>query len=178
MSETYILVDQLPEVFKNRFGEIGFVKWGKAGKKSSEDKRYLPVLIVNPFDVPLDVRQQWIDKFHLSKCKGKLANMVNVVFWYGSTSLENAFSFVVTKNIINFEKGSSRDRNYHVLPARIENLLRNGLALDYLDALQQQGIVEMEDDMCSKDHDQRRPSIFDEGPYNVKRKMRRGRMVD
>jgi hypothetical protein len=46
------ILDQVPEKVKARFGQICFSKWGK---------EFLPLLVLNPYDVPPGVvRDQWL----------------------------------------------------------------------------------------------------------------------
>jgi hypothetical protein len=59
------ILDEMPETYKNAFGQIGFAKWGKTS---------LPVLVVNPFDAPpRPDRELWLRMFE--KASGLL------VFW-------------------------------------------------------------------------------------------------
>jgi hypothetical protein len=145
-----LILDQLPVGVKNRFGQIRFARWGK-GRKS----RYLPVLIVNPFDIPLaEVRQDWIIKFYTNRNRGTLAKMTNLVFWYGSATLEpSAFSFVSTKYLVDFDKGCRR--GYNELPERIANMLKYGQVLSTIDSQHIQAVLEMVEDLLYDEPDQR-----------------------
>jgi hypothetical protein len=135
------MLEQVPDCVKDRFGHIYFTKWGK-GRQS----RYLPVLVVNPFDIPPgEVRQEWIDKFKSSCHKGKLEHLSNLVFWYGSLSLQQlAFSFIPTQNLVNFETGC--ERKYDDLPEFLADKLKKGKVLSSLDTQHCQALLEMKDD--------------------------------
>jgi hypothetical protein len=51
------VMDRVPDEYKNIFGQVGFGKW---------ENSILPVLIVNPYDVPMgpgSPREQWLGMF-------------------------------------------------------------------------------------------------------------------
>jgi hypothetical protein len=51
------IMDQVPDAYKQMFGQVGFGKWGKL---------IHPVLIVSPYDVPMgpdSPREQWLGMF-------------------------------------------------------------------------------------------------------------------
>ena len=48
-------LERCPKSHKDKFGQIGFCKWG--------GKYYFPILFVNPYHVPENpIRRQWISK--------------------------------------------------------------------------------------------------------------------
>jgi hypothetical protein len=147
------MLRHVPDCVKARFGHIYFTKWGK-GRQA----RYLPVLVVNPFDIPPgDIRQAWIANFNSSYCTGSLASLSNLVFWYGSLTVKQlAFSFIPTKNLVDFKTGCLR--GYDGLPKFLaEKLVKKGTVLSKLDQQHCQALLEMKEDVTCRQPNHRWP---------------------
>ena len=79
--------------------------------------------------------------FWQCKASDRLANMTNLVYWYGAyDNLEGAFSFLPTSKLIAFDVGKKR------VGKKLESLGRKS-RLSNSDELLQKGVLEMEEDL-------------------------------
>ena len=75
------ILNSIPENYRNKFGQIGFTKWGKC---------LLPILILNPYDVPPgEVRGKWLTMYE----KVRLCFAGNLVFFGGARINHSPYSF-------------------------------------------------------------------------------------
>ena len=148
-------LDELPQCTVERFGEIGFMKWGKKGNL------HLPVLILSPLYAPSGrVRDQWLSNFKKYKSEGTLSLIPNLVYWYGSKSLKQAFSFAPNMSIVPFEEGC--ERQYHILPENVSRSPTCKMRSKKLKVFHCTAIAEMEEDACFKSANERVPHIIAE----------------
>eukprot|EP00934_Nitzschia_sp_Nitz4_P005327 Nitzschia sp. Nitz4//scaffold48_size128905//97811//100528//NITZ4_003615-RA/size128905-augustus-gene-0.12-mRNA-1//1//CDS//3329553027//5317//frame0 len=92
----------VPKDVVERFGQICFTKWGSLT---------LPCLVLSPYSVPPNstLRLGWQDMVENLKRQRRLPSCTNLVYWYGaSDDLQNAYSYVTSKNLISYEVGVKR----------------------------------------------------------------------
>ena len=95
------ILSEIPAEVKAQFGQIGFAEM--------DGERGVPVLVLNPYDIPprpfRDV--YWFDMF--SKSKGKKGKpMSHVVYHYGSDDPDDCYSFVELDKFEPYESGKEK----------------------------------------------------------------------
>lgn len=111
---------ELPDSIKQSFGQIGF--YISQASDDDEEKKdvAVPVLIMNPFDVPpKPVRDiYWFDYFNRAKRAKKLSELAFLVYHYGANDPDDCYSFVEQEDFISFEDG--KEMGYNILPEGLE----------------------------------------------------------
>jgi len=95
IQKNYVL-STIPKEVKNHFLQVGFALW---------QKMYLPALFLGPYDVsPGLVRDEWLAAFE--KCDN--SNVPQIVYWFGSSNLADAFSIRAKRSCISLEEGKRK----------------------------------------------------------------------
>lgn len=100
-------MDSLPDEIKVDFRELGFSKWGKD---------WLPVLILSPYDVDVNLRDQWKKKYE--KFKKKKGPFEHIFFWYGAKNASEYFGFARKSELKLYAEAKKQD--LHMTPKRLE----------------------------------------------------------
>jgi hypothetical protein len=97
------ILSEIPANVKAMFGQIGFAV-------SEETEQFVPILALNPYDVPpKPVRDvYWFDMFSKGKRSKKLSKMSYLVYWYGSDDPEDCYSFIEQDDFISYETGEKK----------------------------------------------------------------------
>jgi hypothetical protein len=146
------VLSEIPATVKAMFGQIGF-------STSDETGELVPLLVLNPYDVPpKPVRDvYWFDMFSKNKRSKKLKKMSYLVYWYGSVDPDDCYSFIEQMDFISYENGEKRDLG--ILPKSIQDKIDENLPLSEEEEWQVRAIKEMEEDLPKAPEERRRGNI-------------------
>ena len=149
-------LSELPDHVKNMFGVIGFCP------SEFDEDHIVPILIVNPFDVPpKPVRDiYWYNLFGDAKKKKKLAKLAHLVYHYGHDDVENLYSFVEQDEFIPYEEG--KERGYDTLPEELAQKVKDGVVLREEEEIRVRGVQEMMEDLPKEPSERKRGRLFRE----------------
>jgi len=152
-----ILAD-LPENVKSMFGQIGFCQLYGNG----EDEEFVPVMIMNPYDVPpKPVRDiYWHDLYSKGKRSKSLGKLAYLVYHYGSDDPDDCYSFIEQEDFVPADEGLKL--GYGETPAEIRKKLDAGTPLDEEEEVRVRGLSEMKEDLAKTLADRRRGVNFQE----------------
>jgi len=103
------MLESLPKCLKDLFGQIGFVKKGRAN---------LPCVVLSPYDVEEKLRRRWKLEWSQAKIHNKPFEQLQlVVFYYGipNSGDDKAFELVKRDQLITYDEGVKQ--GHHKLPA-------------------------------------------------------------
>ena len=123
-------LEALPDHVRQMFRQICFTKWGK---------NWLPVLVLSPFDVDGELREDWMrkyDKYLLNK--GPLEHLI---VWYGCKNYNELYGWV--SEIISYEH--AKEKKLHVCPERLLTEIAKGKKLSARDQNVVDSFEEMEE---------------------------------
>jgi len=117
--EEKMFLDNLPEEVKQMFRQICFAKWAKD---------WLPVLVLNPYDVSQEeFREEWKKKY--TKYSEPKSNkiMEHLFIWYGFKNASKAYGWAKDKELISYAQ--AKEKELHVVPKRITEKQTSGKTL-------------------------------------------------
>ena len=126
------VVADLPEYVTKMFHQVGFAKW---------NKEILPVLFLNPFDVPPGgVRDYWMGYYKRHINNG--VKMAHLVMWYGVKAEAEMFGVIGPNAAIPYDKAAEKGIN--VISPKIQKKLEKKLKLTTTEEIFVAGIKELE----------------------------------
>jgi hypothetical protein len=143
------ILSEIPASVKSMFGQIGFAV-------SEEYEEFLPILVLNPYDVPpKPVRDvYWFDMFSKAKRSKKLAKMSYLVYWYGSDDPEDCYSFIEQNDFESYESGEKK--GYGEIPRAIQDKIHEKLPLSDEDQGRVRASEEMKEDIFKEPGERKR----------------------
>ena len=154
---------ELPDSIKQMFGQIGFYRQLPDDDSDNSDDAtnnhnvvpiLVPVLIMNPYDVPpKPVRDiYWFDFFSRAKRSKSLDKLAYLVYHYGSDDPDDCYSFVQQEDFIPYEDG--KENGCNKLPEGLESKPNK----TQREKIRVRGIQEMEQDL-EKDPGERKRGV-------------------
>jgi len=126
--EERLFLEALPDQVRQMFRQICFTKWGK---------NWLPVLVLSPFDVDGELREDWMRKY--DKYLSNKGPHEHLIVWYGCKNYNELYGWV--SELISYEH--AKEKNLHLCPERLLTEIAKGKKL----STREQNIVDSFEEM-------------------------------